>query len=401
MIGKQFYHFLFLQLLLIKSFSYPFPSTVKNLNDDNFHDIIDNRNNKSIFMVMFHGEHCPACKAAYPAFAEASRKGIGLVSFGHVDCSSNSLLSYRFKIRAIPTFIVFHPGGETSFRAFSRTASSFLNGALSYLPDFSVPANATWIDFKNHPENNNMNAIVYLTDRWSIPDDWKTLAFNFSTYPNLTFGYANDRRTKKEFTEVIKENQIGIDLKKEFSKTKDFIIFVKNGSATRYDGKFVFRRLQSEIYRHFNLARKIYEKPQEKLSTKVDFIAMCYNKQRYCVVDTTNFNNKESNLYLSNALKNISKSEKYKNQPFRFLICGKTCPSVNMKSKCVYIFNKNKDEMLEISLEQFDDINNPNNQKEIEKIVSDNLDKVLSNEVQWHPSVFAYAQNHASKQSEL
>ena len=347
---------------------------------------------------MFHGDRCPACRAAYPAFSEASRKSVGIVSFGHVDCSSNVLLSSRFKIRAIPTFIVFHPGGESTFHSMSRSASSFLSGALSYLPDYSVPANASWIDFKNHPENQNMNAIVYLTSRWSIPDDWKTLAFNFSTYPNLTFGCANDRHTKKDFIETIKANDIDLDLKKEFGQTKDVIFFIKNGSVTKAQGKFSFRHLQSEIFRHFNLFRKVYEKPQEKVTSKLDFTAMCRNKQRYCVVDTTTYIDKknsklqESDKFLSAALKNISKSEKYEKAPFRFLICGKTCPSVNMQSKRVYIFNKNKEEMIEINLEDY--IDNEyriyaNNQKEIEKIVSENLDKVLANEAEWVPSVFS------------
>lgn len=381
---------LFLHFLLTNTFAYPFPSTVINLNDTNFHDIIDRRANKSIFMVMYHGDHCPACRAAYPAFSEASRKGFGIVSFGHVDCSSNPIISYRFKIRAIPTFIVFHPGGESTFRSFKRTASSFLDGALSYLPDNSIPANASWIDFKNHPENNNISAIVYLTSRWSVPDDWKTLQFNFSTYPNITFGYANDRHTKKEFIEVIKSNQIDLDLQTELSNTKDVIFFINNGSVTKYQGKLTFRSLQSEIYRHFNLLRTVYEKPQEKVSTKLDFTAMCRNKQRYCVVDTIAFNTekKNQNNFLSDALKNISKSEKYKKAPFRFLICGKTCPSVNMKSKRVYIFNKNKEEMIEINLE---DYIKDNNQKEIERLVSENLDKVLANEAQWIPSVFTAA----------
>lgn len=387
---------LLLHILLANSFSYPFPSSVIDLNDLNFHEIIDERANKSIFMVMFHGDHCPACRAAYPAFSDASRKGLGIVSFGHVDCSANSMLSYRFKIRAIPTFMVFHPGGESTFYSFKRNAMSFLNGALSYLPDYSVPANSSWVDFKNHPENLNINAVVYLSSRWSIPDDWKTLAFNFSTYPNITFGYANDRHTKKDFIETIKSNQIDFDLQKELNEKNDVVFFIKNGSLTKSQVKLSFRPLQGEIFRHFNLLRKVYEKPQEKVSTKLDFTAMCRNKQRYCVIDTTTFSNSKDkqNNFLSDALKNISKSEKYKKAPFRFLICGKTCPNINMKSKRVYIFNTNKEEMIEINLEDYIENDyriDENNQKEIQKIVSENLDKVLANEAQWIPSIFSSA----------
>lgn len=335
---------------------------------------------------MFHGDHCPACRATYPVFSEASRKGVGIVSFGHVDCSKSLFTCRRFQISSIPTFYSFNPDGESKYSTFMRrTASSFIKDSLSFLPDFTVPVNSSWIDLKNNPESKNINAVILLTTRWSFPVEWKTLAFNFSDSPIL-FGKSNERKTKKELTKVIAENpEQSLDLNS--IKKTDLILFVKNGKISEYKGNFTFRHLQREIYEVFDIEKPVFKKPIEKVKTKFDFNTMCSNKPRYCVIDaSTHKRNQEKfgksvrEYEMNNVVEKLS--TKYADQPFRFTICGDSCPSNLMKDGYVYIFHRAEHQMIEIKVDGLED-------KDMEQIVSKALDEVISNNASWKPSVFS------------
>lgn len=61
-------------------------------------------------LVDFWATWCPPCRAMEPVIKEAAVRYKGDVDVAKVDVDQNRALAEKYKIRAIPTFILFHKG---------------------------------------------------------------------------------------------------------------------------------------------------------------------------------------------------------------------------------------------------------------------------------------------------
>ncbi|OHT01548.1 hypothetical protein TRFO_31582 [Tritrichomonas foetus] len=362
---------LMLTFFPIFAISYAFPSNILNLRDDNFRELVDNRPNKSVIFVMFHGERCPACQASYPEFVKASRQTNGLITFGHVDCSRNRYIPHRFHVASIPTFYIFHPNGFSSYSSFSRSASKFISAAVSKMPNYVEKANKSWID------DRSLNAIVLIKSGFwtSMPDEWRALAFNFSDHP-IKFGYADDRATRIAFAQQLATSQ---GESPNQADKKSVVYFIINGQLSEYKERFTFMKIQSEVYKQFNLPVPKKPEIQEKISSKLEFLVMCRNKPRYCVIEA---NAKAE--HLTNETRKIA--QKYAKDQLRFLVCGKQCPSQEMEPGKIYIFHPKKNSMIVVS--------GPSE-------LSQKIEHVLAGNAEWEPSLFGTDDGKSNENKEL
>jgi len=168
-------------------------SAVKRLTTSNFDRMITKRGKNEICLVMFHGQHCPACQGAYPKFISVANQMRGIASLAHVDCSDASQLCSQFGVYTIPAFVVFHPEGQSSLTSLFHFESTFINGIMKYVPVKPERVNATWL-----PGNGIEESAILFTGKWSLPFYWQAIATNFSGAP-VHIGFVNDRKTKKLF----------------------------------------------------------------------------------------------------------------------------------------------------------------------------------------------------------
>ena len=212
--------------VLVFSYSHIFPNPVIHLTDRNFKRIVDERQNNSVVFVMFHGERCPACRAAYPKFISAAKKMDGIVKFGHVVCSQSQKLAARFRIYSIPTFLIFHADGISSYDSFWRTESGMIKSVLKFVPDLSANVSLEWLE-------NNKNAAVLITNKKEAPKLWCAVSVKYNGNDNIKIGVINDKTVLKE---------LGIN------ETKEKIVFFKNSKLFgEYKGKMNYNDIINQI----------------------------------------------------------------------------------------------------------------------------------------------------------
>lgn len=85
------------------------------LNDENFkEEVLDS---KVPVLVDFWAEWCAPCLMVAPAIEEISRKYAGRLKVGKLNVDENPLISAKYGIQSIPTFIIFKNGkvlGQTA-----------------------------------------------------------------------------------------------------------------------------------------------------------------------------------------------------------------------------------------------------------------------------------------------
>jgi thiol-disulfide isomerase/thioredoxin len=162
-----------LALLFLLSSSFDFGPNIVAITSEVFSRDVERRNNKTVWLLMFHGENCPMCKQIIPEFIEASHVAAGMVKFGQVDSSAELMLALRYKVVALPTFIVFHPRGKVVglFREL-RTAQAIVKFAIDLIPDFSTTVIADWISLSN------LKATVLFGQKVKNPPLWEAIACN-------------------------------------------------------------------------------------------------------------------------------------------------------------------------------------------------------------------------------
>jgi thiol-disulfide isomerase/thioredoxin len=215
--------------------------------DRNYEKLIGSRPKSTPYLLMFYGDHCPACRSVYPTFVSAAKKLSGIAVLGHVDCSRNHGLASQFQIRSIPSYVMFHSQGITPWTNLFGFERTFISGVSGYIPDAVSPVNSSW---KPGSSQKVKNGVILFTGQWSMPLIWKAVAANFSETP-LLVGFVNDRSTKKSF-KISGETVIGI----------------KNEEIVKYAGEISFHRLQKWIADEFAdvLLLERTEKREEKTS---------------------------------------------------------------------------------------------------------------------------------------
>lgn len=204
-----------------------FPRPIIQLTDKNFVRIIDQRQNDSVFFVMFHGERCPACQSSYPGFISASKKVEGMVTFSHVDVSRSPILASRFRISSIPTFLIFHPNGVSTHRSLFRSESTFIKASTSFIPNLSTEPNISWLT------DGGDSVILFSTIR-RPPALWCSVSCRLAS-TGIRVGFT---RNKSHF------GAFGVT-------GKERIVFVKGGRTDEYTGAISYSDISSAIEQYF------------------------------------------------------------------------------------------------------------------------------------------------------
>jgi protein disulfide-isomerase A6 len=199
---------------------------VQRLTDGNFDSTVNSQDPNSTFLVMFHGEHCPACKSTYPDFIKAATALRGIARLGHVDCGRERQLSTRFRIYSIPQFRLFHDRKVSSVATFIHTESNFISSVVDRVGADPAVVNQSWVEAGN--------SAVLVTSRWRTPWQWKAIAANFSA-TNVRIGIANNRHNRPLFN----------------TTDQDSVHFLSRGRITPYRGALSFLELQAAIEKHF------------------------------------------------------------------------------------------------------------------------------------------------------
>lgn len=325
-------------LLLFTSFCFSvnFGPYVTDLTANNFASEVEKRSNTTVYLVMFHGQHCPACQMAYPEFIEAANEASGMIKFGHVDTSSEYALGSRYRIYTIPHFIIFYNGGEKVYNR-ERSARSFLNAASRYIPNLSETVNESWVELletqnttaenekpKESEETLNeevnstgLKAAILFSNKPLTPPIWAGVSCAFANNTKgIRIGFCNDQNISIKF---------GIN-------AFPTILLINGKNRYVYNGKNRFQLIRKSIIDFFEGVLEDTVKTAKKSTkpaapailmnnlTSIDtFNAECKGKGRFCVVQAGGSN--IANTVFDEA------SKKYKHDHFMFFLCPSgTCP---------------------------------------------------------------------------
>jgi thiol-disulfide isomerase/thioredoxin len=300
-----------LPFLLLSCCSVNFGSNVVSLTTATFSREVDKRGSHSVWFVMFHGTHCPACQQAYPEFIKAANEAAGMVSFGQVDTGVEYGLGNRFSIQSIPTFYIFYPGGSVKYQS-SRESRSMLNAACQRIPRLAEEVDESWLNAST------LRAAVLFTDKEKAPPIWAALSCNYSG-SGIRIGMTRNDSLRLKF----------------HVRTVPSIVLFDGDKSYTYKGKISFPAVRSTIQKFF--AGEITPTPVPEKKTYVknvtsvgDFNAACKGKGVFCVVASAD----------PATLENVA--FKYRNDKFTFWICGEKC-ALDFAKEGVWVFHHRRD----------------------------------------------------------
>ena len=292
--------------------SYKFHN-VTYLTSNNWNKEIEHRKNGSVYFVIFHGEHCPACQATYPLFQEMVDAADGMIKFGNVDTSKEQYLATKFLTYTIPTLIVFHKDGYTKYEG-SRNPKQMLRYVSKFIPKLvdKIPSEEEeeWL-----PKEGKKEAILFSTKAKRAPTLWNALAASFEG-SGIKFGYSNNQDFMEQFDVSVGPT----------------VVLVSGENTSIYDGEIGFSSIQNAIGAYFPNSLSDRPKQNKKtvhnpatvliLKTKDDFNSVCKGRGFFCIIHGSD----EIDPIFQNAAK------MYRNDPFRFFICNKNCPYKNLQN---------------------------------------------------------------------
>jgi hypothetical protein len=241
-----------------------------------FDQEIENCSNTTVWFVMLHRPHCPACVAASADLNVASTEAAGMVRFGEIDVSVNPAVVRRYPIFSVPKFLIFHPRGHTQF-LLRRSAANFLNDATWHIPQLE-----TEID-----ESLTGKAAVLLTAMVPVPPLWAAISCAFADQPVRIGFSANDTLIKK------------------FAVTSlPAIVFVDNDEARRYEGPINFWSIRNAI-------KTFIGEEDGPVPPLDDFETDCSGS--FCVIGPA-----------SGEFQDMA--AEFGGRPFKFFVCGEYCP---------------------------------------------------------------------------
>lgn len=273
---------------------------ITQLTSNNWNKEIEHRKNGTVYFVMFHGDHCPACRMTYPIFQEAADIADGMIKFGNVDTSREPYIASRFHILSIPTFIIFHHDGDTQYSG-PRAAKKMVQYASKFIQNVSIPIDQTWLP------KDGFKAAILFTSKSSSLTLWNALASYFDS-TGIQFGFSSDPQMMEQYDIAF----------------GPAIVFINGESQIKYMGQMSFSSIQKSIKETFPNCDPTSKPPSKnnillsgvtKLRTKEDFESYCKGKGFFCIIQ----GGEEPEPGFKHA------ANLYKNDPFKFFTCGTDC----------------------------------------------------------------------------
>jgi thioredoxin 2 len=296
-----------LAVLLSLSASADFGPHVAAITSESFARDVERRDNMTVWLLMFHGANCPMCKQIIPEFVEAARAAVGMARFGQVDSGAELALALRYKVVALPTFIVFHPRGKVvgPFREL-RTAQAIVKFATEKIPDLSEKVTRRWIAVSN------LKAAILFTEKAKAPPLWRAIACNFSS-TLVRVGVSANATLDAAFGVI----------------RKPTVLFVDGERRVAYEGPIAYQALRESIMQFFGGAITPTPAPTptprplvRRLVSVDDFNEECKGKRRFCVIHGAQEIGGEF----------LEAAKRYGTDPLNFFVCGADCPLEFAKS---------------------------------------------------------------------
>lgn len=218
-------------LIAFATSAYVPPGEVVQLTQANWDAYVEQRSPDSVWMIMFSGDHCPACKVTYPIFRKAAAASDGMVNFGVVKSESDPALHMKFQIGVIPTFVLLHRGGRTDFTG-ARNERSMLNAAAKLIPDSSERITRDWAQCDRF--------VALFTDKEKTPPMWAAISNEFRG--RVRVGTSSDDEVK---------NLFGVERSPE-------IVFKNETHTIVYNGRNSYGALRSAVA---DFVDGVYEEP--------------------------------------------------------------------------------------------------------------------------------------------
>jgi len=278
------------------------PGEVIQLDSSNWDQFIDKRSPDSVWMVMFYGDHCPACKVLDPMFNKASQQSDGMVNFGRVNDAKDNMISMRFGIKYLPTFLIIHKDGKAEYTG-KKTDRAFVNAAAKFIPDKSLKVSEKWI-------SDGIDSVILFTDKKQTPPMWS--AISCVAGGKVRVGITDDPALKEQYS----VQQI------------PSILFVNKSCKVTYNGKLSFLSLISAIT---EFTEGVYEEPLQ-LNNEY-YLPEEYNLETekftgYCIIHASS----DLDTHIKEA------HTKYNNNRLKFFYGEEDLPYDFMKPGDVYIF---------------------------------------------------------------
>ena len=220
--------FLFISL---SASAYVPPGEVVQLTQANWDAYIEQRPPDSVWMIMFSGDNCPACKVTYPIFKKAAAASDGMVNFGVVKSESDPALHMKFQIGVIPTFLILHKDGKSNYVG-KRNERSMLNTAAKFIPDNSEKITEEWLKYEQ--------LVALFTDKDKTPPMWAAISNEFKG--RIHVGTSAAEKVKSMF---------GVERSPE-------IVFKNRTHTIIYNGRNSYDALRNAIN---NFIQGVYEEP--------------------------------------------------------------------------------------------------------------------------------------------
>lgn len=318
-----------------------FGPDVTHITANNFGKEIEKRSNTTVYFVMFHGEHCPACQMAYPEFSEAAKESSGMIKFGHIDTSREYGLASKFNIRGIPTFIIFHPKGQQTYMR-ERSARAFLNTASKFIPQLAKSVDDSW--------KASEKSVILFSDKPSSPPIWSAISCEFHE-SDVSVGFSNNQTLAKEF---------GVT-------AFPTILMIEGEKKMVYSGKVKFGLIKTAIKNFFSGTLTPAPTPQPTAAPQLihDFVDIgdidkyCKGKGVFCVLKGAGISDEKFE----------AAARKYRHDRFRFYTCGEQSPLTYPK-KGLWILHHRRDAAIKVT---------------DEKLINANLDRVIDGGARFEP----------------
>ncbi|KAH0792474.1 Thioredoxin family protein [Histomonas meleagridis] len=285
---------------------------IVTLTSSNWDKYIEQRDPDSVWLIMFSGEKCPACKITMPAFTKAASQADGMINFGVVISEKDPGLHMRFQIRVVPTFIIIHKGGRVDYTG-KRTDRSFINAASKFIPDHSIPVTKDWVDDETY------SAILF-TDKEKTPPMWAAVSCSF--HSKIRIGITSDPEILELFN---------------VEKTPT-IIFTNKTHRITYTGRNTFNAISQSVSDFIDGS---YEEP---IQFNIDFFLPeeyteeCENFNGYCII--------HASAELDPKLRVAQ--EKYSSNRLKFFYGDEDLPFEFIKPNELYIIAPHKKEAMKV-----------------------------------------------------